>query len=52
VRSGLVIDAKTPEQWQRELRAAAQRMWTFESHLPVGAPPWGRRWDDITGMRS
>ena len=50
VHSGLVLDAKTPEQWQREMRAAAERMWAIESHQPVGAPRWRRHWDDITGI--
>ena len=50
VRSGLVIDAKTPEQWQRDMRAAVERMWAIESHQPVGAPRWRRHWDDITGI--
>ena len=50
VRSGLVLDAKTPEQWQREMRAAAERMWAIESHQPVGPPRWRRHWDDITGI--
>lgn len=48
VRSGLVLDAKTPEQWQKEMRAALERMWAIESHQPVGAPRWRRHWDDIT----
>ncbi len=51
VRSGLVIDAKTPEQWQRELHAAAERMWAIEAGQAVGAPRWRRHWNDITGIR-
>lgn len=50
VRSGLVLDAKTPEQWQHEMRAAAERMWAIESHQPVDAPRWRRHWDDITAI--
>lgn len=50
VRSGLVIDAKTPERWQQEMRAAVERVWAIESHQPVGAPRWRRHWDDITGI--
>ena len=51
VRSGLVIDARTPEQWQKELHAAAERMWAIEAGEPVDAPRWRRRWEDITGIR-
>ena len=50
VRSGLVIDAKTPEQWQRELHAAMEEMWAIEVHQPVDAPRWRRHWDDIVGI--
>ena len=50
VRSGLVIDAKTPEQWQKELHAAAERMWAIEAGEPVDTPRWRRRWEDITGI--
>ncbi len=51
VRSGLVIDARTPEEWQKELHAAAERMWAIEAGEPVDAPRWRRRWEDITGIR-
>ena len=51
VRSGLVIDARTPEQWQKEMHAAAERMWAIEAGEPVDAPRWRRRWEDITGIR-
>jgi hypothetical protein len=51
VRSGLVVDAKTRGQWQREMRTAAERMWAIEAGEPVDAPRWRRRWDEITGTR-
>jgi hypothetical protein len=48
VWSGLVHDAKTPEHWQEELRAAAQRMSDIEDGHPVEPPRWRRHWRDIT----
>ncbi|MDA8310711.1 MAG: hypothetical protein M0Z46_08870 [Actinomycetota bacterium] len=50
VRSGVVIDAKTPAQCQHDLRDAMERMWAIESHQPVAAPRWRRHWDDISGI--
>ncbi|MGH9055704.1 MAG: hypothetical protein ACRDYY_07555 [Acidimicrobiales bacterium] len=47
IRSGLVQDAKTPERWQEELHAAAQRMWDIQSGRPVDSPRWRRHWNDI-----
>jgi hypothetical protein len=37
--------------WQKELHAAAERMWAIEAGEPVDAPRWRRRWEDITGIR-
>lgn len=51
VHSGLVIDSMTPERWQREMRAAADRMSAIEAGQPVDPPRWRRRWDEITGSR-
>ena len=51
VHSGLVTDSKTPERWQREMRAAADRMSAIEAGQPVDPPRWRRRWDEITGSQ-
>jgi hypothetical protein len=51
VHSGLVIDSMTPERWQLEMRAAADRMSAIEAGHPVDPPRWRRRWDEITGSR-
>lgn len=49
-RSGVVIDAKTPEQCQHDLRDAMERTWAVASHQPVAALRWRLHWDDITGI--
>jgi hypothetical protein len=47
VWSGLVQDAKTPERWQEEMRAAAQRMSDIYVGREVEPPRWRQHWDDI-----
>jgi hypothetical protein len=49
VWSGLVNDAKTPERWQHEMRAAVDRMSALDAGQPVEPVRWRRRWTDITG---
>jgi hypothetical protein len=48
VWSRLVHDAKTPERWQEDLRAAAQRMSDIHAGRAVEPPRWRRHWSDIT----
>jgi hypothetical protein len=48
VRSALVNDAKTPERWQHEMRAAVERMRALDYGAPVEPARWRRRWTDIT----
>lgn len=49
VCSGLVVDAKTPERWQAELRAAMERVSAVEDGRPVEPVRWRRHWSEITG---
>jgi hypothetical protein len=49
VSSGLVVDAKTPERWQAELRAAMERVSAVEDGRPVEPVRWRRHWSEITG---
>lgn len=49
VWSALVHDAKTPERWQQELRAAADRMDSLVTGQPVPPARWRGRWSDIAG---
>jgi hypothetical protein len=49
VDSLLVLDAKTPERLQAELRAAADRVSALEEGHAVEPPKWRRRWREIVG---
>ncbi len=49
VRSGLVIDAKTSEQWQQEMYAAVQRVSAIEAGRLVEPARWRRHWHEIMG---
>jgi hypothetical protein len=47
----LVNDAKTPQRWQREMRAAVDPMSALNTGQPVEPVWWRRRWTDITSTR-
>ncbi|MCL6091794.1 MAG: hypothetical protein M1435_02425 [Actinobacteria bacterium] len=49
VHSRLVLDAKTPEQLQREMRAALERMERVQAGQAVDPPRWRRCWNEIVG---
>jgi hypothetical protein len=50
VHSKLVIEAKTPEQIEHELREAVMRTWPVEGEQPAAGREWRRHWNEITGM--
>lgn len=50
VMSRLVVDAKTPERWEAELRAAAERVEGLQAGDAVQPPTWRRHWSEIAGL--
>jgi len=47
VWSAVVNNAKTPERWQEEMRAAVERMLALDEGRPVEPARWRRHWSDI-----
>jgi hypothetical protein len=47
VWSGIVNDAKTPERWEAEMRAAMERVSAVQNGQEVEPPRWRRHWSAI-----